>query len=122
MKRVLARTSLIAVPVIAVAIFAQTADAATLHSVAQPKAVTAATVTARVDVTPTGSPLDQPVKSAADVAGDAFGLFGVAVSKIPVIGPIMTDIGEAITSLFTSVPVVGDAAQSAINTYNDNGK
>jgi len=119
MKRVLARTSLIAAPAIALAFFAQTADAATLHGVVQPKAVT---VSGRVDVTPTGSPLDQPVTSAADVAGDAFGLFGVGVSKIPVIGPVITDIGEAITSLFTGIPIIGDAAQSAINTYNDNGK
>jgi|HubBroStandDraft_1064217.scaffolds.fasta_scaffold1138825_1 hypothetical protein len=119
MKRVLARTSLIAAPVIALAILAPTADAATLHVGAHPGVVV---VAGRADVTPTGSPLDQPVKSAADVAGDAFGMFGVGVSKIPVIGPIVTDIGEAITSLFTGVPIVGDAAQSAINTYNDNGK
>jgi hypothetical protein len=35
---------------------------------------------------------------------------------------MITGLGEGITSLFTTVPIVGDAAQSAINTYNDNGK
>jgi hypothetical protein len=113
MKRVLSRTSLIAAPMIVLAIFAQTANAATLHGAAQPKAT--------VDA-PTGSPLDHPVTSVADAAGDAFGAFGVAVSKIPVVGPFLTELGEAVTSLFTGIPVIGDAAQSAINTYNDNGQ
>jgi hypothetical protein len=125
MKRVFSRACMIAAPMIALAVFGQTADAATLHGAAQPKAATAVAVTARVDATPIGSlgaAVNNPVTAVSDAAGDAFGAFGVGVSKIPIIGPMITDLGEAITSLFTSVPIVGDAAQSAINTYNDNGK
>jgi len=120
MKRVFSRTSLIAVPVIALAVVAPSANAAmVLHSAAQAKPTT---VAVRVDPTPAGSPLDNPIATGADIAGDAFGAFGVAVSKIPIIGPMITGLGEGITSLFTTVPIIGDAAQSAINTYNDNGK
>ena len=120
MKRVFSRTSLIAVPVAALAVLAPSANAATLlHGAAQAKT---ATVTVAVDPTPNGSPLDNPITTGADLAGDAFGAFGVAVSKIPIIGPMITGLGEGITSLFTTVPIIGDAAQSAINTYNDNGK
>jgi hypothetical protein len=138
MKAVMSRAGLIAAPVIALAIVAPAANAATVHRVAQSASVTAVTMRAApalAQMTPMqaapaqttpmlpapGQPTDI-VSAAADTAGDAFGWLGVALSQIPIIGPAFTSVGQAVTSMFDNVPVIGDAAKSAVHVFNDNGR
>jgi hypothetical protein len=136
MKAVMSRAGLIAVPVIALAIVAPAANAATIHHAAQPASVAAAPVqttpmqSTPMQVTPaqttpmmpaSGEPTDI-VSAAADTAGDAFGWLGVALSKIPLVGPAFTSLGQAVTSMFDNVPIIGDAAKSAVHVFNENGR
>jgi hypothetical protein len=136
MKAVMSRAGLIAAPVLAMAIVAPAANAATIHHAAQSASV--ATVPAQTmpmqstpmlpvpaQTTPMVPAPGQPtdiVSAAADTAGAAFGWLGVALSKIPLIGPAFTSLGQAVTSMFDNVPIIGDAAKSAVHVFNDNGR
>jgi hypothetical protein len=131
MKAVMSRAGLIAAPVIALAIVAPAANAATIHHAARPASVAAVPMQSTpmlpvpAQTTPMVSAPGQPtdiVSAAADTAGDAFGWLGVVLSKIPIVGPAFTSVGQAVTSMFDNVPVIGDAAKSAVHVFNDNGR
>jgi hypothetical protein len=135
MKHVFTRTSLAAAPMIALAVFGATTasaaptptapptQAAPMLGATAPGATTPGTTTP--GTTTPGAPDDAVhgiIKAGLSTAGSAWGLAGVAISQIPLIGPIIAGIGKQFAESTTQVPILGQISSSAVRTYHDSGK
>jgi hypothetical protein len=137
MKSFVSFAGLAVASTIMLAAFTQTADAATVHSVmpartvapAPPAPVSSAPAAPAIPGIPAG--LGGAVNGAVGaVSGTVSGVakaaelntIGDAISKIPFLGQLFTEISKAVTASTNNLPVVGAIVKSAVGLFNHNGQ
>jgi hypothetical protein len=107
-----------------------TGPAATVPTAAAPATAPAAPTASAAPAAPAGwpwAPATAPVPASSPAqgglnlfaaAGTLWGLAGLVISKVPVIGPLFDTVGAAATALFEGVPLIGDFAKAALSVYD----